>query len=363
MATLEKNKKGYCVSYFYYDSSGKRRHKRESFAKYNQAIEFKRKIENEIANMEYIEDTKLTLGMYLNDWIESYKKNISPNTYRGYKKNIEHINLHLGNIQLQKVSAINIQKTYDNLQETLSGTTVLYIHRVLNIAFKQAVKFQVIKKNPCEFVDTPKKKKYKAAFYNNDEFTKLLELSVDEDIYIAILLGASRGMRRNEILGLEWSKIDFKNNVIHIDKSIRWERKEYYLETPKSETSIRDIPLSPKLVKALQDQKKKQLHYKQMFWQDYFKSDFVCTYKDGSLINPGTFSHIYADFLKKNNLRHIRFHDLRHTAASLMLKEKIDMKVVSEILGHSTITITADLYSHVLDELKQEAALKMDKLL
>ncbi len=365
---IGKGKTSYNVRYDVYNDYGKRIQKRKSFDRFRDARDFLLKSEHNLREKSYIEPSKSSVSSYLNDWLESCKTLLAPNTYNGYKRNIFHICSIIGHMKLQNLSPLDIQTAYKELsapapKSNLSGTSLLYIHRTISRAFSQAEKMRIINKNPCYYVDAPKKNNYKASFFHPDEVKELIIKSKDSDIYIGIILAVTRGLRRGEILGLRWNNIDFKNRIIHIENNIYWENSKWRLTKTKSDKSNRSIPISPKLMDDLKKQKQLQNKYKEMFWDKYYKSEFVCTYKDGSLIHPGTFSNIFKRLLEKNSIRHIRFHDLRHTAASLMLKEGIPMKVVSDLLGHSSLSITADLYSHVFDDMKKEAAYVMDKFM
>lgn len=365
---IGKKKTSYRARYYVTDQSGKRIQKGKYFNRFKDARDYLLNAEHSLRQSVYIEPSKTTVKEYLDEWISSCESSLAPNTVRGYKRNIYHACNHIGHICLQGLTPLNIQKTYKLLSSAvpyphLSGTSLLYIHRTLSRAFSQAEKLQIINHNPFKHVDAPKKEYYKASYYDPNEVQKLVSKSYKSDIYIAIILAVSRGLRRNEILALRWQDVDFKNKRLNIDNSIYWEKGNWTLSKTKSVKSKRSLPLSPKLLLELKLQKQKQIKYKESFWNEYYKSDFICTYKDGSLIQPGSFSNIFIRLLSEYNLRHIRFHDLRHTAASLMLSEGIAMKVVSDLLGHSSISITADLYSHVLDDLKKEAASIMDKFI
>jgi len=365
---IGKKKTSYRVRYYITNTDGKRIQKGKYFDRYKDARDHLLNAEHSLRRSVFIKPSNVTIKEYLNEWIASCESSLAPNTIRGYKKNIQHICNHIGHISLQGLTPLNIQKAYKLLSSPspyphLSGTSLLYIHRTLSRAFSQAVKSQIINHNPFNYVDTPKKNNFKASFYDQNEVKELIQKCYESDIYIAIILAISRGLRRNEILALRWQDIDFKKKILNVENSIYWKSGKWTLSKTKSEKSKRLIPLSPKLLTELKIQKQKQLKYKELFWNEYYKSDFICTYKDGSLIQPGSFSNIFIRLLSEFNLRRIRFHDLRHTSASLMLLEGIEMKVVSDLLGHSSISITADLYSHVLDDLKKEAANKMDKFL
>lgn len=164
------------------------------------------------------------------------------------------------------------------------------------------------------------------------------------------------GLRRGEVLGLQWKDIDWKASIINI----RHNMTDEGLKAPKS-GETRTIPLTEAMKEILKEQKRKQQRFMEMLWDEYYRSDFVVTYDDGTLIKPRALSKNFAAVLRKANLELVRFHDLRHTAASLMIHEGVELKTVSEILGHSSISITADIYGHVIEEKKKQAAQKLDK--
>jgi len=362
LATIKKlaeNK--YQVRYSVYDETGKRNQKSKQFTKSGDAKKFKIEVEKQLMDNTYIEDTKETLRQYLNDWLEIRKKRLAINSYENYKNLIERVSKIIGSKLLNKVTPVHIRKCYDELLDVLSPNSVLHIHRIINKAFKDAVRDQIINKNPCQFVETPTSVRFEAGFLQPEEIPTLLNMFKDNEIYPAVALGVLRGFRRGEILALRWADIDFKNNTIYIRHNINWGKDGYTLDKPKTKNSVRTIPISKQLKELLEEHKKKQLEYKQIFWGKYYKSDFVVTHKNGTLIKPGCLSNMFTRELAKNKFRHIRFHDLRHTAASLMLAEGIQLKVVSEMLGHSSISITADLYSHVIDTLKRDAGYKLDE--
>lgn len=365
---IRKTKTSYRARYFVSDENGKRIQKGKSFDRYKDARDFLYKTEHQLRESTYIEPSKTLIKNFLNDWLTLVSNDLAPNTVRGYKKNIEHASKCIGHIEVQSLTPAHIRKMYSYLgsnesKPTLSGTSLLYIHRTLHRAFSMAEENRIINQNPFRLVDAPKKSKYNYEFYDSEEVKKLIECIQDSKYYIPIILAVTRGMRRNEILGLRWQDVDFNKRKIYIRHSIYWENGKWSLGNTKSNDSSRTIPLSDKLIHDLKEQKRNQKKYMELFWSDYYKSDFICTHNDGTLIKPRGLSKAFADLLKKHNLKHIRFHDLRHTAASLMLQEGIAMKVISDILGHSSISITADLYSHVLDDMKKEAANIMDKFI
>lgn len=357
MATIQKYKteKGERWRVRWRDETGKQKSK--TFDRQRLAKDFLTKLEHEMREGSYVEPSSITLKEYLESWIESYKINIAPNTERGYRVNIKHICNILGNKPLQKIIPADIEAAYANLEQTLSGTSVLYIHRTLSRALKQAEKQRLINRNPCDFVETPKKNKsFEAKFVHPDDIGKYLDAFKGHYLYTAICLAMFCGLRRGEVLGLQWSDIDWKNKIIHVRHNMTDDK----LTAPKS-GKARTVPLTDAMAKILKEQRKRQQFFMEKFWDEYHRSDFVVTYDDGTLIKPRALSKNFTAVLKKAGLKPVRFHDLRHTAASLMIHEGVELKTVSEILGHSSITITADIYGHIVEEKKKEAAQKLDK--
>lgn len=359
MAYIQKRNNSYRVRYNIFEN-GKLIKKSKTFSRQKDARDFLIKIENSLRENSYIEPSRITLREYTQKWLEGKKPSIALNTYIGYKKNITHINDNIGDVPLQKLNEMHIETMYVNLNRKFSGTSILYIHRVLSNALKQAVKMRLITVNPCNFVNPPKKEKFIAAFYEPDEVRALLEAFKSSYIYITVLLAVTRGLRRSEILGLTWDDIDFKKKQLSINHNLQWSKDSWSLEKLKTDSSKRIIPLSNFLIHELIEQKNRQKKYMEFLWNNYERTNLVATHDDGRPINPSYLSSLFGRTLEINNLRHVRFHDLRHTAASIMLKDGVELKVISSILGHASISITADLYSHVLTELKNEAVNKID---
>lgn len=357
MATIEKykTKSGYRWRVRWRTEDGKQRSK--TFDRQRLAKDFLTKLEHQMREGSYIEPSSITLKEYLESWIDTYKINISPNTERGYRVNIKHICSILGDKLLQKIIPADIEAAYTELKEKLSGTSVLYVHRTLSRALKQAEKQRLINRNPCDFVEIPKKNKdFKAKFVHPNDIEKYLDAFKGHYLYSAVCLAMFCGLRRGEVLGLQWSDIDWKDKIIYV----RHNMTDTGLTSPKSGES-RTVPLSDAMAKILKEHRQRQQRFMEKLWHEYYRSDFVITYDDGTLIKPRALSKNFAAVLKKAGLKPVRFHDLRHTAASLMINEGVELKTVSEILGHSSITITADIYGHIVEEKKKEAARKLDK--
>lgn len=356
------------------DSNGKRQQKWfGGFKKKKEAEKELVKVLSQLESNTFICPDKLELGEYLKQWFSDYvEANLAPKTIEGYRVNVEgHIIPELGKIPLQKLQPIHIQKFYKLKLEKgrlvgeggLSPKSVLYIHRVLRQALNHAVKMQLIPRNVADCVEVPRQKVFKAAYLNEGQVQNLLRAFKETNIYIAVLLAVGVGLRRGEAMGLQWKDIDFKSKIITISRSLLPSSKGLIFHTPKTENSQRHIVVPDSILDELELQKSKQDDFKALLGDGYRNNDLITCYEDGTPINPASASHTFARVLQRNGLPHIRFHDLRHTNATLMLKHNIPAKVASERLGHSNIGITLDLYSHVMKEMQEDAANKLDQAL
>ncbi|MGB3926504.1 MAG: site-specific integrase [Caldicoprobacterales bacterium] len=309
----------------------------------------------------YFEPTKMSVAEYLRHWIKVHSPNLAKSTVDDYTGVIEnHLIPELGNLPLAKLSPLHLQDLYKRKQEEYSGRTVQKIHRILRKALDVAVKTQLIKQNPADLVDTPKAKKYKPNIYDEKEFLTLLKTAEGTEHHIPILLAGGLGMRRGEIFGLKWRNVDFKNCKISVTQQLIPTSKGLVYDNPKTYSGTRIIEVPKYIIDLLKKQKKRQKEYKIFYGPEYVENDLVCCKPNGEPVNPSTYSHRFANFLKENGLKHIRFHDLRHFNGTIMLKYNIPVKVASQRLGHSTTAITQDIYQHVLSEIDNEAAQKIN---
>ncbi|HYE10515.1 MAG TPA: site-specific integrase [Patescibacteria group bacterium] len=371
------NKKGqkvYDVLYRVEDPrTGKKKQMlKRGFKTKKEAQEFLVGIQNKILTGSYVSPDNLTLKDYLKDWLKVYAEpNLKPATIDGYRNNIErHIIPCIGHIPLQKLKAANIQEFYalklkgdEEGNNALSGKSVVYIHRVLSQALKHALNKQLIPRNVANEVTPPKIKKFKSEVYDVTEIQKLLDIAKNTAMEVPVTLAALLGLRRGEVLGLKWDRVDFKNKTVIIDRQLSKSSKGPLLDSTKTESSNRDIPISDNIVKLLKSQKKKQLQDKLLLGNEYNDNNFVVCRINGDLISPDAFSHDFAQFLKDNNLKHIRFHDLRHSYATMMLAHGESIHVTSKLMGHSSIKVTGDIYAHILDDVKRRASDNIDKLI
>ena len=240
---------------------------------------------------------------------------------------------------------------------------MIHYHAVVRKALQYAVKNGLVNENVADRVDRPKKGKYLAAFYSKEELADLFEATKDDSISVVIQLAAYYGLRRSEVLGIRWSAIDFEKGTLSINHKVTegivdGKVRLYTEDKLKTKSSFRTLPLIPPVRVLLEEQCVRQQKYRKLFKKSYCTDylDYVCTDEMGKLFRPNYITDHFKLLLKQHGLRHIRFHDLRHSCASLLLSQGIPMKQIQEWLGHSTFATTADIYSHLDFNSKLESA-------
>ncbi|WP_234124863.1 site-specific integrase [Clostridium hydrogenum] len=311
----------------------------------------------------YFETQKMNLSSYLDYWLENYARtNVAQSTFVRYRQFANCIKKHLGNLQLSKLKPIAIQQLYSDVNKQVSNSTVLKLHRFLHLALKHAVKWRIIPLNPTEMCQPPKPKRHEMSVWDISTYKNFKDLIKNEVMFLVVVLGTETGMRLGEILALRWEDISFDSKTIHVTNSLQYINKEFILKEPKTKKSKRSITLMDTTLQVLKSVQYEQRVNKMLFGKDYDNNNFVCCWNTGKPIIPHYISTRFKKLIKKYNLPEIRFHDLRHTHATFLLSQGINPKVVSERLGHSTITLTLDTYSHVLPNMQEEATEKLNKL-
>lgn len=296
---------------------------------------------------------------YMLQWIEEHKRNIRASTYQSYKQSIEKVIIPYfvdKKIYLSELTTKDIQDFYNYILDSgKSANTVKHYHSYINKALKVAVLQGKIERNPCNYIQLPKKKKYEAKAFTVQQMSKIIEISKDTPIEIPVLLASYCGLRRSEVLGLEWSAIDLDNSILHVRKTRVCCVHETFEENTKSETSRRDIPIPSNLKAALLKEKDKQLENRKLFGNSYIDNDFVCVWDDGKPLSCNYVSKKFHKILNQLNYTGYSFHSLRHTVGTMMANQNINLKTVQDFLGHSDIT-TTQIYLHPDWQAKQKAA-------
>lgn len=306
----------------------------------------------------YIEDPKMTVAEYLAYWFERHKDRISYRTRSSYKETIDlHLVPGLGRYKLMDLKPTCIEDYYHAKKESLSGTTVLYHHRVLSMALRQAVKWEMLVRNPADGVTPPEKSEHKGVRLSTSQVKYILDNTQDNILHVPIALAALLGARRGEICALSWEDIDFDARTISIRHSLSRVDGQLRLGPTKTKKT-RIVAIGGNLVALLEGHKEKQGEWDKTAG---ISRNLICCWEDGRPLDPGYVSRGYKKILESLGLNTAsRFHDLRHNFASLTLKSKINPKIVSEMLGHETTsyfdTTTEKVYSHVDIEMQREVA-------
>lgn len=304
---------------------------------------------------------------YLKEWLLSIKNTIEENTYDSYKVIVNKICDYFEdrNILLNDLKPV-IQKFYTFLySKELTGNTVLHYHNVIRKALQTALKLDLILSNPADRVERPKKEQFIGSFYSQSELNTLFTLIKDDPLKIVIYLASFYGLRRSEVLGLKWEAFNFEDKTITIKhKAIetRKDNKRVILlkDKTKNQSSYRTLPLVDDIIVLLQEHQKQIDKNKKLCRNSYNKKylDYICVDSMGKLFRPEYVTDHFTLIMNRNKdvLRKIRFHDLRHSCASLLLAKGIPMKEIQDWLGHSTYSTTANIYAHLEKDTKNKSA-------
>lgn len=294
---------------------------------------------------------------YMEKWLDIIKSSVAVPTFASYSTTVKKIvapYFREKEVTLKNLTAKDIQEFYLSELERVSPSSVIHYHANIHKALKYAVKIDLIDVNPADKVERPKKDRYVGSFYDADEVNALFEAAKGSKLELPILFGAFYGLRRSEAIGLKWDAIDFDQNTItirHTVTSCDLDGKRILVasDTTKTKSSMRTLPLVPFMRERLLALKDEQEENRRLCGRSYMKDyiGYVCVNEIGDLIKPHYVTESFPKLLKANGLRHIRYHDLRHSCASLLLANGVPMKQIQEWLGHSDFSTTANIYAHL----------------
>ncbi len=348
-------------------ATGKKRYKWETFRTKKEAEARLAQMLAEIERGTFIEPAKLTVGEYLARWLRDRAAvAVRPTTLEGYEAVVKcHLVPALGAVPLPKLTALHVQQLYKQmLDKGLSGRTIRLTHAVLRQALAQAVKWGLLGRNVCDGVELPRQEHREMRVLTPEEAGRFLEAARGERLEALWVLALTTGMRKGELLGLRWQDVDLGRGTVQVTQALVKVRGRAVFQEPKTARARRMIELTPLAVEALRRHRARQAQERLAAgpaWQDH---GLLFCQKDGTPLDPmNVYNWDFKRVLAKAGLSGVRLHDLRHTHATLLLEEEANPKVVSERLGHASVTITLDTYSHVLPGLQREAAMRVDQLL
>jgi integrase len=346
--------------------SGKRKRK-QLYGKTRQEVQQRlTKVLNDQNNGLPIAADRQTLGQFLNGWLEnSVRGRVRPKTLTSYRQLVKnHLIPCLGNVGLSKLTPQHVEATLtDLIAKGLSGRTVQYIRSVLRRALCCALKWNLVARNVAALVDAPRTTRREVEPFTVEEIPRLLDAFEGERLSALYLLALTHGLRQGEALGLRWADVDLADKTLRVRHALQWiDGAPQFVET-KTKQSNRGIALSEHVVKALKSHRKTQLEDRMKAGDRWTDHALVFATRTGGPLDGINVTRDFKRMLKKAGLPIRRFHDLRHTTASLLLHQRVHPRVVMDLLGHSEIRVTMDLYSHVAPVLQREAADEMDALL
>lgn len=326
-----------------------------------EAAEAKHK--TQLMNGDYVEPQKAIFGDFIDNWCKT-KRNISPETREMYQNNIRlYIKPAIGDIPLSKLNPQHIDNflTFMVEEKGLAEETVKRAFSNVNTCLNDAVKKKLINDNPCKAVNKPKVSKKIISIWMPEFAFEFLEKTKGKSRYwVATYMAMMTGMRPGEIFGLRWSDIDFNNKTLTIEQTVT--KKRRIKKGAKTDSSVRSIALSTGTIEVLKEQRAFILQERLLLGSEYQNNDLVVCTSFGGPVTSRSIQRMWDRQLKKYEAPHITFYDLRHTHVAFLIQQKVHIKVISERLGHTSVSFTLDTYGHLLPNMQSDAAESLDQL-
>ena len=307
---------------------------------------------------------------YVRLWLTVAQRRVDAVTYQGYEilartQVLPYFDK--SGVKLQDVTRDILQAYFDEKAQHgrmdgkggLSPRTVRMHKNVIHQTLNEAVKNGLLTSNPCEFIDLPPQTRYQSKFYSAAQMQALFDAIKDEPLYPLVRIDALYGLRRSELIGLKWDSIDFENDRLTIKHTISKVTRVVAKDKTKNASSRRSFPLAPEAREIFLAAKAEEEANRRLFGKGYQENEYVFKWADGHPYDPDYITNTFSQLLKKHNLPHIRFHELRHSCASLLLNSGFTLKDVQEWMGHADIKMTADIYGHLDAERKKSMADKL----
>ena len=344
---------------------GKRKQKTETINGIRKQAEGRlAEVQYDILGGRYIEPTELTVAEYLDLWLRACAViSVRPRTLKGYKSIIRaHLKRHFGSIKVKLLEARHVQDYYAHCISTgRSEQTVMHIHRLFSQALKQAVRWRMLQRNVLEDVVLPSRRRPEMRFLILEEIGILHDAAEGTDLFMPIHLGISTGMRRSEILGLQWRDIDLKAQRLTVSRTmVDITGNPTHIDEPKSRRSKRTITYRNETADLIEAHYRDRAMRLEVLGRRLSGGTQVCLREDGNILKPDALSKGFKKIAGRCGLEGVRFHDLRHTHASLLLAANVPIHVVQARLGHASIQTTVDTYGHLMPDADAQAMLQLD---
>ncbi|SFX78233.1 Site-specific recombinase XerD [Thermoactinomyces sp. DSM 45891] len=346
------------------DPQGKRKQKSVSgFKTKKEAQKACAELIAQIENGGYKEPSKITLGEFITEYMENHVKHeVRPSTFQNQLGTTnQNIIPNLGSLQLQHMTPLIVQEFYTKmLNQGYKASYIRVVHAILSKALKRAFEWDMIPKNISSVLKPPRIPSRSIHVWDMETVNQFLSFTKDRELYIIYVLATYTGMRKGEILGLRWDDCDLKNGRVNVNQTLSLVNNKLVFQDPKTKGSKRTIPLPEFALHCLKKHKLQQNQQKLQLGSAYQDHDLVISSNNGEPLPPYIVNYDFKKMLQKASLPKIRFHDLRHSHATILLKIGENPKVVSERLGHTTIGMTLDTYSHVLPDMQKSLADNFD---
>src|ERR1700680_2781774 len=313
----------------------------------------------------FVDSGGMRVAQYLDRWLNDVvKPSVRPWTFAGYEVNVRlHINPVVGRIPLEGLSPLHVQTLINQkLRDGLSPKSVQYVHQTLRTALKQATRWGLIARNPAAQVDGPRVEPYEAQPFSVEEARRFLDAIKGERLQALYSVALTMGLRQGEALGLRWQDVDLELGTLRIAKQLQRIDGQFHLVEPKTKRSRRTLALPAITARELRNHHNRQECERDIGGAGWNHRDLVFTRSDGEPLDGTVVTHQFHRLLDRAGLPQRRFHDLRHSCATLLQAQDVSPRVAMEILGHSHIAVTMNTYTKVVTALKRDAAKRIDEL-
>lgn len=308
----------------------------------------------------------LTVGEYLDRWLaDTVKPTVRPWTYAGYEVHVRlHLKPTLGRISLERLSPMHVQEMVSaKVRQGLSPKSIRYIRGTLRAALNHAMKWDLVSRNAAEDIDTPRVEQFEINPLTPEEARAFLAALKGHRLEALYAVALTMGLRQGEALGLRWQDVDLKLGYIRINKQLQRIAGEFHLVEPKTRRSKRTLAMPRPIAEQLAAHRVRQKDEREHSGERWNESDLVFTTEVGRPLDGTVVTHQFHRLLDRAGLPQRRFHDLRHSCATLLLVQGVSPRVVMDVLGHSQIGLTMNTYAHVIPEMRRDAAHRMEELL
>jgi integrase len=312
----------------------------------------------------YVEPVKKKFKEFALNYMETiYINRVKRSSYENATNLVHtHIIPFFGDVDINMIDQFLVHEFYTLKQkEGYSSAYINRMHEIMRLLLRIAYKWEVLQKDIASLLEPPRIQKKEMSVWTIEQVNEFLKFTKHSRYHPIYFLAAYTGMRKGEILGLTWDDVNFEEKTVYVNKTLYKAKEEYLLQEPKTKTSFRSIYIDDDIIRVLKKQKVKQNLERLKYGGVYKEHNMVFAQETGEFVNPGGVNGLFARFIEQSGLPKIRFHDLRHTHATILLQMGVNPKIVAERLGHSSVQITLDTYSHVLPSMKKDLSEQFSK--